>query len=61
MYTNKYTYICIQLRKEREQEQEAPPQYPAVVGPDSVQRRDDAADTNMVKQKSWQYPEKPIL
>jgi len=48
-----------QLRAEREMEK-AKEEFPKVVGPDSLQRRDDDQGT-MKEQTTWKYPNKPII
>jgi hypothetical protein len=48
-----------QLRAEREMEK-ANEEFPKVVGPDSLQRRDDDQGT-MKEQTTWKYPNKPII
>jgi hypothetical protein len=40
--------------------EKAKEEFPKVVGPDSLQRRDDDQGT-MKEQTTWKYPNKPII
>jgi hypothetical protein len=54
-----FGHLFRQLRAEREMEK-ANEEFPKVVGPESLQRRDDDQGT-MKEQTTWKYPNKPII